>query len=195
VVDVEALGDFLNSRASFVTQSSLYGYLRTRAGARYTELMTNDEFVAAINHAKWNIWLACVGDLSIFAGRLIHATASQRPALVTAIVSEAARHAMSGRPPADEVGAQFPLLQAALFDRVQAAQWDIIEPDEAVFRDSPAALVRWAPVMDELKQLDEEIVSNSVRFRWQQVRRELRAKLDPAAVIASYGAKQAAMPP
>ena len=31
--------------------------------------------------------------------------------------------------------------------------------------------------------LDEEIVRNSVRFRWQEVRRELRATLDVDAVL------------
>ena len=32
--------------------------------------------------------------------------------------------------------------------------------------------------------LDEEIVRNSVRFKWQEIRRELRAKLDADAVLA-----------
>jgi hypothetical protein len=51
--------------------------------------------------------------------------------------------------------------------------------------ESPPALVKWAPIIDELKRLDEAIVRNSVRFRWQEVRRDLRRDLDPAAVMAS----------
>jgi hypothetical protein len=58
-------------------------------------------------------------------------------------------------------------------------------PDNAVaFSESPGALVRWAPIMEELKQLDEDIVRNSVRFRWQEVRRDLRASLDAEALLA-----------
>ena len=45
------------------------------------------------------------------------------------------------------------------------------------------ALVRWAPIMPELKELDAEIVMNSVRFRWQEVRRELRSTLDAAKLL------------
>ena len=62
----EALQAFLQTRASFVAQMSLYGYLRTRAGTRYPELFDSDVFVESINIAKWQVWLACLSDLSIF---------------------------------------------------------------------------------------------------------------------------------
>jgi hypothetical protein len=57
--------------------------------------------------------------------------------------------------------------------------------DEAAFTESPAGLVRWAPVIDELKQLDEEIVRNSVRFRWQEVRRDFARHLDARAMLGA----------
>ena len=55
--------------------------------------------------------------------------------------------------------------------------------DDAAFTESPAGLVRWAPVMDELKELDEEIVRNSIRFRWQEVRREFARHLDSRKLL------------
>jgi hypothetical protein len=39
--------------------------------------------------------------------------------------------------------------------------------------------------MDELKELDEEIVRNSVRFRWQEVRSEIARHLDAQAVVGA----------
>ena len=42
---------------------------------------------------------------------------------------------------------------------------------------------------DELKQYDAEIVRGSVRFRWQEVRRDLRRDLDAEAVLASAGTR------
>jgi hypothetical protein len=45
--------------------------------------------------------------------------------------------------------------------------------------------VRWAPVKDELKLLDEEIVRNSVRFRWQAVRRDFAEQLRLAPLLQS----------
>jgi hypothetical protein len=38
-------------------------------------------------------------------------------------------------------------------------------------------------VIDNLKQLDEEIVKNSVRFHWQEVRRDFLRYFDAAAIL------------
>src|SRR5690606_14611445 len=72
VTSLADLANFIDSRASFVAQASLYGYLRTRAGQRYPQLFENASFITAINIAKWQIWLACVSDLSVYAGGLLH---------------------------------------------------------------------------------------------------------------------------
>ena len=71
IVDRDGLRRFLETRSSFVTQMSLYGYLRTRAGMRYPELFSNDEFAKAVDAAKWQMWLACLSDLSVYAGGLL----------------------------------------------------------------------------------------------------------------------------
>ena len=69
--DIPALQEFISTRASYVAQVSLYGYLRTRAGMRYPELFDDDAFVHSINIAKWQIWLACLSDLAIYTGGLL----------------------------------------------------------------------------------------------------------------------------
>ena len=58
LVERDGLARFLDTRASYVAQVSLYGYLRTRAGTRYPQLFANDEFAKAIDLAKWQLWLA-----------------------------------------------------------------------------------------------------------------------------------------
>jgi hypothetical protein len=62
-----SLAQFLDKRASFIAQTSLYGYLRTRAGMRYPELFDDDPFVEAINIAKWHVWLDCLSDITVYA--------------------------------------------------------------------------------------------------------------------------------
>ena len=69
--------------------------------------------------------------------------------------------------------------------RLALWDWNSALDDEAVFVESPTALVYWAPIVDDLKALDEEIVRNSIRFRWHEVRRDLSHNLDPAAVMNS----------
>jgi len=180
IVDRDGLRSFLESRASFVTQMSLYGYLRTRAGMRYPELFTNDEFAKAVDAAKWKMWLACLSDLSVYAGGLLArrsradnaSIASLMDALLEAILA-------ANRAGDDAAGAD------RLRTRLAQCDWGAVPDDATAFSESPRTLIECAPIVDELKQLDDEIVRNSVRFRWQQVRRELRRDLDAEAVIAS----------
>src|SRR5690606_42001075 len=68
--------------------------------------------------------------------------------------------------------------------RLAECDWSQMTDDEGPFSASPDSLVRWAPVVQEFKALDADIVRNSVRFRWQAIRRDLRANLDPAGVMA-----------
>lgn len=183
VVDGAGLSSFLQTRASFVAQTSLYGYLRTRAGMRYPELFDDEPFVASINIAKWQVWLACLSDLSVYAGGLLARSPQADPArvgtLVCALVDDIL--AQTGVPP--DAGEAFADDARQLRERLAGCDWRAIEDGEQAFSASPEALMRWAPVIDELKQLDEGIVRNSIRFRWQEVRRDLRACLDAPAVL------------
>ena len=83
----EALARFIDKRASFVAQTSLYGYLRTRAGMRYPELFDDDPFVASINIAKWHVWLDCLSDLAVYAGsRLAQEAPREMPRVARMLV-------------------------------------------------------------------------------------------------------------
>lgn len=188
----EALARFLGERASFLAQTSLYGYLQTRAGMRYPELFDDDAFVVSINVAKWQLWLDCLSDLTVYAGaRIAQHRPDETPRLGHALqdVLEAVL-ARVGTPA--EAGADFGPHAAQVRERVARTDWLAVGPDEAAFTESPAGIVRWAPVKAELKALDEEIVRNSVRFRWQAVRRDFAAQLRLAPLVASLTQPQAA---
>lgn len=183
VVDRESLARFLDQRASFVAQMSLYGYLRTRAGVRYFELFHNDGFIAMLNVGKWHVWLDCLGDLSIYAGGLLHHRTGQSPERVGMLVDEVVAGVIekTGIPP--DSGPQFKEHAERARKRIAEADWGNVQDGEEPFSESPGSVVRWAPIVDSLKELDEDIVLNSVRFRWQEVRRDLREHLDAEAVM------------
>ena len=64
-------------------------------------------------------------------------------------------------------------------------------PDKgiAAFRKSAEALIELAPIVDALKKYDDEIVTNSMHFKWHDVRTQLRERLDAHALLASLGLK------
>jgi len=186
IADRAALQRFLSTRSNYMAQASLYGYLRTRAGTRFPELFASDAFVRSINLAKWNIWLACVSDLSVYAGGLVVQRTGAAQTEVATLMNATVEAILDDIGIPADAGPEYPHLVAQLRARLGACDWSAVKDDESSFTESPAALVRWAPVIDELKALDGEIVRNSVRFRWQDVRRDLRRELDAEALIASF---------
>ena len=188
VTDADSLARFLQTRSSFVAQTSLYGYVRTRAGMRYPELFHDDGFVGSINIAKWQIWLACLSDVSVYAGGMLAREAPNsaedvRPLMVAVVCGILAE---TGTPP--DAGSDFASSSREVLERLSACDWAAVTDDAGAFSESPPALVRWAPIVDELKQFDEPIVLNSVRFRWQEVRRDLRQRLDATAILQGEAA-------
>lgn len=185
IVDRAGFQRFLHTRSNYVAQYSLYGYLRTRTGIRFPELFNDDAFVVSINIAKWHIWLACLSDLAVYAGGLAlnrtHSPATEIARLVTETVE--AILAEVGTP--QDAGDEFGEHAARVRSRIALCDWAAIRDDESAFYESPAALVRWSPVTEELKSLDGDIVMNSVRFRWQEIRRALRRDLDAERLLAN----------
>jgi hypothetical protein len=190
--DREALRRFLQTRSSYVAQMTLYGYLRTRAGTRFPELFDNDEFVVSMNIAKWHVWLACLSDLAVHAGTLLRrsgaGSAASIGATIRGLVDDILRE--TGTP--GDAGPEFGPHAQRVRARLALCEWRADAADADAFVDSPTALVHWAPVVDDLKALDEEIVRNSIRYRWLEIRRELHRNLDAAGVLAttqSHGAR------
>ena len=185
ISSVLELAEFINSRASHVAQISLYGYLRTRAGTRYPELFERDDMLSSINQAKWQIWLACAHDLALFSGRLLSTNEQGTPAVTTALLLEAFDNIMAQVGEPAEAGAEFLSSVRAVRNKIQRQDWQSLADatDADCFQSSADALFHWSPISDELKQYDEEIVRNSIRFRWQAIRQYARANIQTAELI------------
>jgi hypothetical protein len=57
---------------------------------------------------------------------------------------------------------------------------------DAAFQGSLSALVEWAPIADELKIQDVDVVKNSMRFKWKKVRDQFETLLDADAVFDDW---------
>ncbi len=183
---VGKLTDFTQTRAAYVAQTSLYGYLKTRIGTRYPHIFKDEAYARSIDIAKWRIFAACLSDLAIFCA----ATANAKHGLETSDSADLARkcyllsientfddeEALRIR---DEVTAQFE-------DRLKGLDWTGLEEGENAFIVSPGELIRWAPIAEELKELDEDIVTNSIRFRWRDIRVQLRKRIDGDAIVSDW---------
>jgi hypothetical protein len=90
----------------------------------------------------------------------------------------------------EEAGHDFAAARDKMLQRITTCDWKLERDDDTIFSHSPEALFYWSPIADELKQRDELIVKNSIRFRWIEVRRSLRKLLDCKALAETLRAAE-----
>ena len=64
------LQKFIQQRSAHVTQNTLYGYLKTRMGHKFTIMVDDEVYSKSINIAKWNIYTVALADLTFFVFQL-----------------------------------------------------------------------------------------------------------------------------
>lgn len=197
VIDtVAGLEEFVRTRAAFVSQTSLNGYLKARMGTKFTMLYTDAVFSTEIARASRRIFLAAASDLAVFAAATAgggnDVEASDMVALARHCFERAVQQALvDDHAGAGHVSDEEAMRKKAVADfarRAKAVDWAVAATGEKAFVLSPRALLEAAPVSDEFKELDEEIAVNSVRFRWREVREQLRANLRAEAVWSDFAA-------
>lgn len=191
ITTVDEFSEFVETRAKFIAQVTLYGYLKTRAGTRFPELFKDETFGQSLDMAKWQVYLACLSDLMVYAGGLLVARTDAKGNELTAMTRVLMERILESD--ADILASldRFDDTRAAMFARLQATDWYDVEDGETPFRGSQRALIHWAPVAPQLKEHDTEIVVNSMRFKWKGVRDQARERLDATAVIDDWRSETA----
>ena len=158
------LKNFIKEKSAFVTQSTLYGYLKTRMGLKQNLMFTDDIFVESVNKAKWNIFSEAVTDLTFFSISFLNNKYNIKN-LDTSKIYESILE--------NEIANGFPKEMCEKYKikfKEKLNSFDIKEySSNSPFNNSCNALFHWAPIADELKELDKEVVINSIKNKWMLV--------------------------
>jgi hypothetical protein len=186
IQNVDKLAEFIHTRSAYVAQTSLYGYLKTRMGTRFRQVFEDDKFLPSINQAKWRTYGACLSDLTVFAA----AVTGSENRLEKHEISDLARKCFETAVRQTFDDAEAGEVRAGIVERFEArvklTNWPNAAIGETAFTSSPEVLLESAPIADELKEQDVEIVTNSIRFRWRDVREQLRKRIDRDAICADW---------
>ena len=181
-----ALEDFVATRSAYLAQKTLYGYVKTRMGIRYPAMFEDKNIIASLNIAKMHVFAACLSDLTIYAV----ATALHGRPLGNVARQEMARrcYAVGLRGNTGGAPAEFSAQDCIdEFDRRLAeTDWPHGARQPKNFTRSPRALFRWAPIEDKLKNFDSEIIENSVKYAWRDIREQFQKRLNSEAVAADW---------
>ena len=173
ISNLDELEDFIQSKSAWVTQVTLYGYLKTRMGTRYVLHFENDKFMASVNLAKWNMYAVALQDLTFFTfsylkTNLNYQDVDKAKEIFLKILDDETTNKM----PLDIIEEA----KKNFNERLQNINWDTYYGD-LPFNPSALSLYKWAPIADELKNLDRKIVLNSVILKWDIVKKEFNERI------------------
>ena len=155
------LQKFIQQRAAHVTQTTLYGYLKTRIGVKYTAMVEDDVFSKSINIAKWNIYMVAIADCTFYVFSYLMAEKNLKEndckEIYLDIIEKEKANGLS-----DEIHLKAKQEFLNRNEKIDYQKYYLDNP----FKESCMALYNWAPIADELKILDKEIVLNSMRLKW-----------------------------
>jgi len=179
-----ALVDFVRSRSSYIAQTSLFGYLKARMGTRHRELFEDDVFSASVRLAAAQLFGSCLADLTIFATAAIRNGAPLDDEAAAKLAHDTFTAALAEGLENYGNAAVIEAATGGFAGRLATIDWEASCDAYRTFAHSEADLVRFAPVIDEFKELDREIITNSIRFRWRDVREQLAKRLVPSGFLS-----------
>ena len=173
ISNLDELEDFIQSKSAWVTQVTLYGYLKTRMGTRYVLHFENDEFMASVNLAKWNMYAVALQDLTFYTFSYLknnfnYQDIDKADEIFLKILDDEIKNKM----PQDIIEEA----KKNFNDRLENINWETYYNDFP-FNPSALSLYKWAPIADELKNLDRKIVLNSVILKWDIVKKEFNERI------------------
>ena len=174
IKNLDELEHFIQTKSAWVTQVTLYSYLKTRMGTRYVLHFDNDVFMSSLNIAKWNIYSVALQDLTFFTFSYLKVNFNyQHINQAKEIFNKILDDEISNKMPLDIIEEA----KKTFHERIQNLNWETYYKD-LPFNQSALSLYKWAPIADELKSLDRKIVLNSMILKWDVVKQEFEKLIE-----------------
>ena len=165
----EDLRNFIQERSAHVTQTTLYGYIKTRIGSRYAMMFEDDVFLKSINLAKWNIYMAALADCTFYVFSYLIDKKNLKQNDSSEVFIQILDHERSN-------GLEDKLFEDTKLEfnlRLKEIDWKSYHQDHP-FKNSSLSLLKWSPIAENLKVFDKEIVLNSIKLKWNLVENEFQ---------------------
>ena len=165
----EDLRNFIQERSAHVTQTTLYGYIKTRIGSRYAMMFEDDVFLKSINLAKWNIYMAALADCTFYVFSYLIDKKNLKQNDSSEVFIQILDHERSN-------GLEDKLFEDTKLEfnlRLKEIDWKNYHQDHP-FKNSGLSLLKWSPIAENLKVFDKEIVLNSIKLKWNLVENDFK---------------------
>ena len=170
IKDIEGLKSFVQKKSAWVSQVTLYNYLKTRMGTKWVLHFDDEIFLSSINKAKWNIYSVALQDLTFYSLSYLNVFFNYQETNKANEIYEEILNKESKNGMPEEV-----ILSAKkkFEERLKKIDWKMYYKS-LPFNNSALALYEWAPIAEELKVLDRKIVLNSMILKWDNIKDEFK---------------------
>ena len=170
IKNIEDLKSFVQKKSAWVSQVTLYNYLKTRMGTKYVLHFDHKKFLSSINKAKWNIYSIALQDLIFYTLSYLNVFHNYQETIKAKDIYEEILHnEMQNGMPQEVIS----IGKEKFNERLQKVDWKNYY-NSWPFNESALALYEWAPIADELKTLDRKIVLNSMILKWDNIKDEFQ---------------------
>ena len=170
IKNIEDLKLFIQKKSAWVSQVTLYNYLKTRMGTKWVLHFDDEKFLSSINKAKWNIYSIALQDLTFFSISYLNVFYNYQDVdKAKGIYKEILNNEIKNGMPEEIVISG----QKTFEERLKKINWQTYY-NSWPFNESALALYEWAPIAEELKILDRKIVLNSMILKWDNIKEEFQ---------------------
>ena len=170
IKNLSDLKTFIQKKSAWVSQVTLFNYLKTRMGLKYVTMFDDEIFLSSINKAKWNIYSVALQDLTFYSLSYLKVFYGYDEInKANEIYEEILKKEIENGIP-EEVAIKG---KKIFNERLEKIDWQT-QYKSWPFNESALALYEWAPIADELKILDRKIVLNSMILKWDNITDEFK---------------------
>jgi len=174
IKNIDDIEDFIQKKSAWISQVTLYGYLKTRMGTKYVLHFDDEIFLSSINKAKWNIYVIALQDLIFYTFSYLNVFYNfQELRNAKNIYEKILNNELKNNMPENIIDNGKEIFNK----RLQKIEWKNYYKSWP-FNESALALYEWAPVAKELKILDRKIILNSMILKWENIQKEFIKLID-----------------
>jgi len=168
IKNIDDLKSFIQKKSAWVSQVTLYNYLKTRMGTKWVLHFDDEKFLASINQAKWNIYSVALQDLTFYSLSYLSVFYDYKKTdSAKNIYEEILNQELANGMPEEVVVSA----KKKFTERLDKINWNDYYKSWP-FNESALTLYEWAPIAEELKALDRKIVLNSMILKWDNIKDE-----------------------
>ncbi len=167
---VDQVKNFIQEQSAQVSQMTLYGYLKTRMGAKHVIMFENKDFLNSINIAKWHIYAASLIDSTFFCFSFLY---KEKKITKTEDANKVFFEILNTEKANGMISDAYENATREFNSRYSNIDW-LNYYNSKPFEFSCNELYNWSPIADELKKLDKKIVINSMFLKWNNVQNEFK---------------------